>query len=198
MFVPHVIKFPLANQDMSHPQECEIPVTLNFKLGIMFRRIAPKHNVFAFLTQWSHPLSLKNVQAWMNQDMKQRKPDFNLQTALASKGFFECIWKAKLTKRLWPQFSNFVLIVKHFYFYVISGSVLGVQLLRKRDERRGGGEDRRSWLTCGASALELMLSAVQLSSFSLQLLLLPQQVGLSCSSSRLNQESHKHFSQQTQ
>lgn len=54
-----------------------------------------------------------------------------------------------------------------------------------------------SLMTCRASALELLLSAVQLSSFSLQLLLLLQQVGLGCSSSRLNKEGKKHFSQQT-
>lgn len=62
-------------------------------------------------------------------------------------------------------------------------------------------EKRWCIMTCRASALELLLSAVQLGSFPLQLLLLPQQIGLSCSSSRLKKkkkkESQKHFTRQT-
>ena len=61
-------------------------------------------------------------------------------------------------------------------------------------ERKG---EVLSLMTCRASALYLLLSAVQLGSFSLQLLLLPQQIGLSCSSSRLKEESQEHFTQQT-
>lgn len=48
-------------------------------------------------------------------------------------------------------------------------------------------------MTCRASALQLLLPAVQLGSFPLQLLLLPQQVGLSASSRRLEEENKNPF-----
>lgn len=147
---------------------CQWPWTLN--LGIMFRKIAPKHNVFGFPDK-TEPSTQPEKRSGLNEPR------------------YEMIWYSVILCWLLSIFISMLYLVVFWECSYWGKEMRGGEGIRGEEE----GEDKRSWMTCGASALELMLSAVQLSSFSLQLLLLPQQVGLSCSSSRLNQESHKHF-----